>query len=68
MKSNELTLTENQFIFNYGHKSFGLLLLSSNDLKIENNLFFLNQRGLYIDQSTRNLFKHNKIIQKSNRR
>lgn len=62
MNSNELELSENKFIFNYGHKSFGLLLLSSNDSTVENNLFFLNQRGLYIDQATRDLYKNNQII------
>lgn len=62
MNSNELELSENQFIFNYGHKSFGLLLLSSNDSRVENNLFFLNQRGLYIDQATRDHYKNNQII------
>jgi nitrous oxidase accessory protein len=39
------------------------MLLSANDNKIENNTFYMNQRGLYIDQATRNVFRHNKIVQ-----
>jgi nitrous oxidase accessory protein len=63
MNSNHLTLTNNQFIFNYGNQSFGLLLLQANDNHIKNNTFYLNQRGIYLDQATRNLFRSNKIIQ-----
>ncbi|GHH97998.1 nitrous oxide reductase family maturation protein NosD [Neobacillus kokaensis] len=63
MNSNNLTLEDNQFIVNYGNQSFGLLLLQANDNHIENNLFYMNQRGLYIDQATRNLVKNNRIIQ-----
>ncbi|WP_053361137.1 nitrous oxide reductase family maturation protein NosD [Bacillus sp. FJAT-27251] len=63
MHSNGLKLEDNQFVFNYGHRSFGLLLLSANDNHIENNTFYMNQRGLYIDQATRNLITRNKIQQ-----
>jgi nitrous oxidase accessory protein len=63
MNSNHLTLTKNQFIFNYGNQSFGLLLLQANDNHIENNTFYMNQRGIYLDQATRNLFQKNKIMQ-----
>ena len=63
MNSNHLKLTDNQFIFNYGNQSFGLLLLQANDNDIENNTFYMNQRGIYLDQATRNLFKKNKIMQ-----
>ncbi|PLR79026.1 nitrous oxide reductase family maturation protein NosD [Bacillus sp. V3-13] len=63
MHSNRLKLTNNEFIFNYGHKSFGLLILSANDNEIENNTFYLNKRGLYIDQSSRNMITNNRIIQ-----
>ncbi|WP_442597041.1 nitrous oxide reductase family maturation protein NosD [Neobacillus sp. D3-1R] len=63
MNSNSITLKNNKFLFNYGHRSFGLLLLSANDITVENNTFYLNQRGLYIDQSTGNSIKNNQIIQ-----
>lgn len=62
MNSSGLKLAGNQFIFNYGHRSFGLLLLSANQIEIENNTFFLNQRGLYIDQSTESSVRNNRII------
>ncbi|WP_256236602.1 nitrous oxide reductase family maturation protein NosD [Bacillus sp. EB600] len=63
MNSNHITLKNNQFIFNYGNQSFGLLLLQANDNHIEDNTFYMNQRGIYLDQATRNLFLKNKIIQ-----
>lgn len=63
MNSRNMKLKDNQFIFNYGHRSFGLLLLSSNDIAVERNTFYLNQRGIYIDQSTNNQFRDNRIFQ-----
>jgi nitrous oxidase accessory protein len=63
MNSNHLRLEDNQFIVNYGNKSFGLLLLQANDNQIINNTFYMNQRGLYIDQATRNHIEGNKITQ-----
>lgn len=62
MHSRGIKLENNQFVFNYGHKSFGLLLLSAIDTEIEENTFFLNQRGIYIDQSTNSLIKKNDIV------
>jgi nitrous oxidase accessory protein len=63
MNSKSIVLEDNDFLFNYGHRSFGLFLLSANDITVENNTFYLNQRGLYIDQSTGNTIKNNRIIQ-----
>ncbi|WML41717.1 nitrous oxide reductase family maturation protein NosD [Neobacillus sp. OS1-2] len=63
MNSNHLKLENNQFIINYGNQSFGLLLLQANDNYIANNTFYMNQRGLYIDQATRNTIKDNRIVQ-----
>lgn len=63
MNSNHLVLEDNHFIVNYGNQSFGLLLLQANDNQIKNNTFYMNQRGIYIDQATRNRFEGNKISQ-----
>ena len=63
MNSNSIKMKNNQFIFNYGNRSFGLMLLQANKITIENNLFYLNQRGLYLDQATGNEIRHNRIIQ-----
>ncbi len=63
MNSNGLKLERNRFIFNYGHKSFGLLLLSANENVIEKNTFSFNQRGMYIDQATSNSIRDNRIVQ-----
>lgn len=62
MESNGTSMKNNRFIFNYGHKSFGLLLLSAQDTTVEDNIFFLNQRGLYIDQATNGMISGNQII------
>ncbi|MEH7011149.1 nitrous oxide reductase family maturation protein NosD [Neobacillus niacini] len=63
MNSNHLLLEDNHFIVNYGNQSFGLLLLQANDNQIKNNTFYMNQRGIYIDQATRNTIQGNKISQ-----
>ncbi|WP_144551823.1 nitrous oxide reductase family maturation protein NosD [Bacillus sp. X1(2014)] len=63
MNSNHVKLEDNQFLVNYGNQSFGLLLLQANDNEIANNTFYMNQRGMYIDQATRNEFRHNKVVQ-----
>ncbi|MCM3692985.1 nitrous oxide reductase family maturation protein NosD [Neobacillus niacini] len=63
MNSNRLLLEDNHFIVNYGNQSFGLLLLQANDNQIKNNTFYMNQRGIYIDQATRNAIQGNKISQ-----
>ncbi|MDR6120910.1 nitrous oxide reductase family maturation protein NosD [Bacillus sp. SLBN-46] len=63
MNSNHLKLEDNQFIVNYGNQSFGLLLLQANDNYIAHNTFYMNQRGMYIDQATRNIIKGNRVIQ-----
>ena len=63
MNSNHLLLEDNHFIVNYGNQSFGLLLLQANDNQIKNNTFYMNQRGIYIDQATRNTLQGNKISQ-----
>lgn len=63
MNSNHLKLEKNQFVVNYGNQSFGLLLLQANDNYITKNTFYMNQRGLYIDQATRNTITNNHITQ-----
>ncbi|WP_059172526.1 nitrous oxide reductase family maturation protein NosD [Bacillus sp. FJAT-27445] len=63
MESDDIKLKKNQFIFNYGNRSFGILLQQTNDIVIENNIFYLNQRGIYSDQANRTMIIGNQITQ-----
>lgn len=51
MHSERLTLQDNEFSFNQGARSFGLILQGSRNIRVLNNSFHLNQRGLYIEQT-----------------
>ncbi|MDQ0215625.1 nitrous oxidase accessory protein [Oikeobacillus pervagus] len=66
MHSDHIVLKNNSFSFNQGSRSFGLIVQTSRDIQVVNNEFHLNQRGLYLEQSTSNLiegndFFHNQI-------
>lgn len=52
MHSDNIVLKNNKFSFNQGSQAFGLIVQGSRDIEIKNNEFHLNQRGLYIEQST----------------
>lgn len=52
MHSERLTLEHNDFSFNQGTRSFGLILQGDRDITVRNNHFHLNERGLYIEQTT----------------
>lgn len=66
MHSDHIHLEDNKFSFNQGSRSFGLLVQTSRDVLIVKNEFHLNQRGLYLEQSSHNRiegndFFHNQI-------
>lgn len=66
MHSDHILLEDNKFSFNQGSRSFGLIVQTSRDVHVLNNEFHLNQRGLYLEQSTSNViegndFFHNQI-------
>ncbi|HHY71719.1 MAG TPA: nitrous oxide reductase family maturation protein NosD [Bacillus bacterium] len=63
MESRGTILEDNQFTLNQGTRSYGLLLLSSDDTVITNNLFFQNQRGIYMDQSLKAIVSDNEFLQ-----
>lgn len=63
MFSHQNVLYENEFSLNQGSRSFGLLLQSSDDNLIQNNIFYQNLRGMYMDQSQNNRIENNEIIQ-----
>ncbi|HJV44478.1 MAG TPA: nitrous oxide reductase family maturation protein NosD [Bacillota bacterium] len=66
MTSKDIVLSGNQFLFHDGSQAFGILLKSAQSVKIENNYFFENLRGIYADDSVEshvagNEFVHNRI-------
>ncbi|RKD24412.1 hypothetical protein BEP19_08460 [Ammoniphilus oxalaticus] len=63
MHSDHILLEHNQFSFNQGSRSFGLLIQTSRDVHVLNNEFHLNQRGLYLEQSTSNTIESNEFFQ-----
>ncbi|QBQ06471.1 nitrous oxide reductase family maturation protein NosD [Sporosarcina pasteurii] len=63
MHSDHIHLENNKFSFNQGSRSFGLLIQTSRDIHVLNNEFHLNQRGLYLEQSTSNRIEGNDFFQ-----
>ncbi|WP_102273541.1 nitrous oxide reductase family maturation protein NosD [Cytobacillus massiliigabonensis] len=62
MHSQGIILEGNQFSFNQGSRSFGLIIQTSEDNIIKNNEFYLNQRGIYLEQSNQNQIIGNKFF------
>lgn len=59
MHSDHITLKDNTFSYNQGSRAFGLIIQTSRDIHVLQNEFHLNQRGLYLEQSTSNLIEKN---------
>lgn len=62
MHSERLLLEHNDFSFNQGSRSFGLILQGSRDITIRDNAFHLNERGLYIEQTTHSRIEGNTFV------
>lgn len=62
MHSDHITLENNSFSFNQGSRSFGLIIQSSREIDVLDNQFHLNQRGLYLEQSTNNRVEGNEFF------
>lgn len=63
MESQRTVLKDNQFTLNQGTRSYGLLLQSSDESVVTDNLFFQNQRGIYFDQAQESIIKGNEFLQ-----
>ncbi|MGD8190507.1 nitrous oxide reductase family maturation protein NosD [Brevibacillus ginsengisoli] len=66
MMSSRIELKENEFSLSEGMQGFGLLILSASNVKVIENRFFQNQKGLFCDDTNSNLvqgnhFVHNRI-------
>ncbi|WP_102345062.1 nitrous oxide reductase family maturation protein NosD [Bacillus sp. Marseille-P3661] len=63
MHSRRTIMKNNEFTLNQGTRSYGLLLQAADDSTVSENLFFQNQRGIFIDQSQRNTITENDFLQ-----
>src|SRR5690625_6765822 len=63
MHSDYIMLEENQFSFNQGSRSFGLIIQTSREIHVLNNEFHLNQRGLLVEHSTGNFIEGNHFFE-----
>ena len=62
MFTHNVEMTHNRFENNWGGASYGILLKDITDSKIENNYFYRNSSGIYIEGSNRiNVSKNNFI-------
>ncbi|MEZ4722351.1 MAG: nitrous oxide reductase family maturation protein NosD [Flavobacteriales bacterium] len=62
MYSDHVTMTENQFIDNWGGSAYGLLLKDIKDSKLENNIFKENTIAISADNSVRIEIKNNRFV------
>jgi nitrous oxidase accessory protein len=63
MFSNRMTMRENLFIHNRGHRTYGLLLRDCSDSEFRGNRIIDNTIGLFIDGSNRNRFAGNVLAE-----
>jgi nitrous oxidase accessory protein len=63
MYSRRITFRRNRFLENRGFASVGLLLQACDDVTAEDNLVADNARGIFLEGSTRGLFRRNLIAQ-----
>lgn len=62
MHSKSIRLEKNRFTLHQGTRSFGAMIQACDDSEIVENVFFYNQRALYIDQSQRNRITGNQLL------
>jgi nitrous oxidase accessory protein len=61
MYSDYIILEENRFYDHHDLQSFGVLFQTANDVEMRNNHIHFNQKGIFMDQSNRNILKNNQI-------
>lgn len=61
MYSNGVTMTENQFVQNWGASVFGLLLKEISGSTITRNYFYKNTVGIYMEGCSRSQFQGNEF-------
>ena len=63
MFTHNVEMIENRFENNWGAASYGILLKDISDSKIENNYFYKNSSGIYIEGSNRVSVSQNEFIE-----
>lgn len=63
MFTHNVEMIENRFENNWGAASYGILLKDISDSKIENNYFYKNSSGIYIEGSNRVTVSQNEFIE-----
>ena len=61
MYSSDLDVRANAFYDNRGHRGYGLLLQTVEDAQFTGNRLTQNTTGLYLENSSRNVFRRNRI-------
>lgn len=62
MYSNHITVKENVIYDHHGLQSFGILFQTADDVIAEENQIFFNTKGIFMDQSNRNIVRNNYIV------
>ena len=62
MFSKRIVLRRNRFLRHVGHRAFGLLLQTGEDVVAEENRFEANLTALFLDGSLRNVFRGNVLV------
>lgn len=62
MYSRHVSMTSNNFQFNWGSASYGLLLKEISDINVNKNKFYKNTAGMYLEGCSRINVSHNDFI------
>jgi nitrous oxidase accessory protein len=62
MYSDHVTMTDNQFLDNWGGSAYGLLLKDITDSELHNNIFSNNTIAISTDNSMRLVIKNNRFV------
>ncbi len=62
MYTKNVIMKKNEFLFNWGSASYGILLKEISDSRIEENIFSENSTGLYMEGCTRVTIENNNFL------
>jgi len=62
MYTKNVIMKKNEFFFNWGSASYGILLKEISDSRIEDNIFSENSTGLYMEGCTRVTIENNNFL------
>jgi nitrous oxidase accessory protein len=62
MYTNDIVMTHNEFLQNWGSSSYGLLLKEIRDSRVEENRFYQNTIGMYLESCNRVIVRRNDFV------